>query len=151
MAKYNSMQDTLDHIRRVQQELLRIAYQLTRRGIDHDQSKLQSPEKELFDEYTPKLKALTYGSNEYKKCLDAMGEALKHHYQVNYHHPEHYERGVNDMSLLDIVEMLVDWKAASERHADGDIFKSIEINAGRFEISDQLKVILLNTAVELWD
>jgi hypothetical protein len=48
-------------------------------------------------------------------------------------------------SLLDILEMLCDWKAAALRHNDGDIRRSIEINQERFGYSDDLKQILLNT------
>ena len=46
---------------------------------------------------------------------------------------------------LDILEMLCDWKAATLRHKDGDIRKSIEINQKRFGYSDELKRIFLNT------
>jgi hypothetical protein len=53
------------------------------------------------------------------------------------------------MSLLDLLEMLCDWKAASERHADGDIARSLRINRERFGIDGQLAAILENTAVEL--
>jgi hypothetical protein len=42
--------------------------------------------------------------------------------------------------------MFFDWKAATERHADGDIFKSILINEKRFGISEQLVRIMQNTA-----
>jgi hypothetical protein len=52
---------------------------------------------------------------------------------------------VQDMSLLDVLEMLVDWKAATMRHANGDIRKSIEINQQRFGFSDELKRLMLNT------
>lgn len=55
------------------------------------------------------------------------------------------ELGISGMSLLDLVEMLCDWKAATLRHNDGDIRKSIEINQKRFGYSDELKRILLNT------
>jgi len=41
--------------------------------------------------------------------------------------------------------MFCDWKAATMRHNDGNLLKSIEINAGRFGISDQLKQILINS------
>jgi hypothetical protein len=57
---------------------------------------------------------------------------------------------VNDMNLLDVVEMLCDWKAASMRHNDGNIHKSIELNADRFRLSPQLVKILENT-VALFD
>ena len=52
---------------------------------------------------------------------------------------------VSQMNLIDIVEMLCDWKAATLRHADGDIRKSIEINQKRFGYSDELKQLLINT------
>ena len=44
--------------------------------------------------------------------------------------------GVNDMTLVDLVEMLADWKAATERHDDGDLAKSLEIQRERFGLSD---------------
>jgi len=53
------------------------------------------------------------------------------------------------MDLLDLVEMLCDWKAATERHKDGDLLRSIEQNQKRFLYSDELKQILINTAVRL--
>lgn len=53
------------------------------------------------------------------------------------------------MSLLDVIEMLIDWKAATERHANGSILKSIEINQSRFRYSDDLKRIFLNTVEEM--
>jgi len=55
------------------------------------------------------------------------------------------DKGLHGMSLLGLTEMLCDWKAATLRHNDGDIRKSIEINQKRFGYSDELKAILLNT------
>ncbi|MEV6494393.1 DUF5662 family protein, partial [Actinoplanes sp. NPDC051633] len=86
----------------------------------------------------------TYGSDEYKGSLEAMGEGLKHHYAR--HHPEHFPNGVNDMTLVVLVEMLADWKAATERHDDGNLRQSLEIQRERFGISDQLLAVLYNTA-----
>lgn len=146
---YDSADDTEKHIAQVKTLLFEIIVKLGRRAGVHDGSKLNPPEKECYDLYTPQLKELTYGSDEYKRTLENMGHALQHHYQVNSHHPEHYENGIGGMSLLDLVEMLVDWRAASLRHADGDIVKSFEINKKRFEISDQLAGILENTAREM--
>jgi len=53
------------------------------------------------------------------------------------------------MTLLDLLEMICDWKAASERVSSGDILKSIEYNTTRFNISPQLVSILKNTVSEL--
>lgn len=144
--KYDSTVDTLLHIKRVGELLTQAAVKLIERANVHDNSKLQSPEKELFDEYTPKLKDCTYGSDEYKEFLKGLKVALDHHYKNNSHHPEHHENGINGMDLFDLVEMVVDWKAAGERHADGNIYRSIELNKERFNLSDQLVDILINTA-----
>jgi len=42
-----------------------------------------------------------------------------------------------------------DWKAASVRHNDGNILKSIEHNRTRFGIDSQLADILVNTVQAL--
>lgn len=196
--EYDSTKDTTEHIKRVQ-ELLSVAIDKTfARRRAHDQSKLESPEKEAFDEFTPKLKKSTYGSEEYKEFLAQMKPALDHHYANNSHHPEHYrwhcsicctsfsakqyedapqgpndsgkrycprccsngmiyeadledrpDLGINGMTLLDLIEMLCDWKAAGERHADGSMERSLMVNQERFHIGEQLQSILENTAREL--
>lgn len=147
--KYDSTKDTLLHIKRVSQLLTEAASELIRRANVHDNSKLQSPEKEMFDEFTPLLAKSTYGSDEYKALLEKLGVALRHHYANNSHHPEHYENGVDGMDLMDLVELFFDWKAATERHDNGDIFRSIEINRDRFKLSDQVASIFRNTANNL--
>ena len=141
--------ETYKHIQIVQEYLGRQIHALMRRSCIHDQSKLVSPEVEAFDEFTPKLAASTYGSPEYKEMLAGLKPALDHHYAHNSHHPEHYKDGICGMSLLDLVEMLCDWKAATLRHTNGDIRRSIEINQERFGYSDELKRIFLNSLPEI--
>lgn len=143
--KYDSTKDTKDHQAKVKALMFMIANKIDERAREHDASKLESPEKDIFDEVTPRLKGLTYGSEEYKASLADMGPALTHHYENNRHHPEHFPDGVNDMDLVNLIEMISDWKAATLRHTNGDIMKSLEINKGRFRMSDQLYKILLNT------
>lgn len=89
-VNYDSTKDTQGHIDRVAELLNQAADELRRRGAVHDQSKLADPEKALFDEYTPKLKDCTYGSDEYKAFLAGLKPALDNHYAKNSHHPEHY-------------------------------------------------------------
>lgn len=179
MNDYDSTKDTMQHIENVQAFLGEIQANIAIRSLLHDRSKLQSPEKEMFDEFTPKLCALTYGSMAYRQALVDMGPALEHHYVNNTHHPEHYgyaecdlcfthhprdhegrcntcQHGtftlrpdVSKMTLLDVLEMLADWRAAGMRHADGDFAKSLEINQARFEIPDYLQQMLIATAKEL--
>jgi hypothetical protein len=142
---YDSTTDTLKHIKRVNELLLFAAKQLMDRAVLHDASKLLSPEKECFDAITPKLKESTYGSLEYIATMQEFRAGIDHHYVNNSHHPQFYEDGVNDFSLFDLIEMFLDWKAASERHEDGDIMRSIQINRDRFNLSQQLVSILENT------
>jgi hypothetical protein len=138
-------QETIKHQDTVRGLVMRFVDQLSERARSHDDSKLLPPEADLFAEYTSKLAGTTYGSDEYKRFLVGLKPALDHHYAENRHHPEHFSNGINGMTLVDLVEMLCDWKAATLRHNDGDILRSIEINAGRFGISPQLVQILKNT------
>src|SRR5690554_6575281 len=104
---YDSTKDTLLHIKRVNELLIDCSSELLDRAKVHDNSKLTSPEKELFDEYTPKLKDCTYGCDRYKEYLKELKVALDHHYAENSHHPEHYECGVDDFDLFDFIEMFM--------------------------------------------
>ena len=143
--KYDSTEDTNKHINIVRLLLRGFAESLLARGTLHDASKLEEPEKSLFNEFTPKLSSVEYGSDKYKEYLAQMGKALDHHYENNRHHPEHFEWEIGNMNLLDIIEMVCDWKAASLRHDNGDIRKSLEINRDRFNMTDQLYSIFMNT------
>lgn len=161
-TRVDSRPATYEHIQAVRQRMHVVIVDLMRRAQHHDQSKLRSPEVEIFDEFTPKLAATTYGSHEYQSFLDAMKPALSHHYAYvdNRHHPEHFAfradgsldtgsvkdgSAIRSMNLLDVLEMICDWAAAAGRHANGDVKRSVEINQARFGYSDDFKAILLNT------
>ena len=137
------------HVLRVGHFVHLVIAELLKRAEQHDASKLREPELKYF-RLASNLRNLTYGSPEYKEQLkQTLGPALEHHYARNPHHPEHHENGVDDMTLIDLLEMFCDWRAATERHGDGDIMQSIEKNEERFGLSPQLKQILVNTAKEL--
>jgi len=144
-TEYDSTHDTQEHIEHVRALLAEVIKHFKQRQLTHDTSKLAEPEKSMYDEFVPRLREATYGSDEYKSYLVQMGAALQHHYEVNSHHPEHYANGVNDMSLIDIVEMLADWKAAAMRSGNGSILPSLDVNRQRFALSDQLFEIIQNT------
>lgn len=146
---FDSAMETLDHKKKVRKYIDLFISELIYRGVTHDQSKLQEPEKSSYDKHTPMLRDLTYGSEEYRAVLRDMKDAIKHHYENNSHHPEHFSNGINGMTLVDILEMFCDWKAAGERHGDGNFKTSLEVNRKRFEMSDQLYEIFKNTAKEL--
>jgi hypothetical protein len=155
--EYDSRPETKEHIERVRFFLNRARRNLDRRYAGHDASKLVEPELSAFDIATPKLANLEYGSEEYKQSLRDLGPALQHHFEHNDHHPEHFENGVRGMSLLSLLEMLCDWRAASERvkQRTDDPEKVAAFESGllhnkeRFDISDDLYEILVNTAREL--
>lgn len=149
---YDSWKDTLDHIQNVRLKLNAVIQDLLHRAAVHDASKLEAPEKELYDKHTPSLRTLEYNSEEYKEVLKKMAFGIDHHYSVSRHHPEFFVDRINGMNLVDLLEMIVDWKAAGERHTlkPIDIFRSIDINAERFHIEPQLVLILKNTASYLW-
>ena len=124
---------------------------------------------------------ISFGSPEYAEFLKGMGEALIHHYKNNRHHPEHYKvfecsfcQAYHDllpdrcsvcgehshfeerfdfskMNLIDLLEMLCDWKASNLLHSDGSIQNSISICQKKFKIPDGLTQILRNTADLLED
>lgn len=133
------------------------------RAIVHDLSKYRHDEAEGFARTIFNLKHTTYGSTTYKSLLRSIEPNLKLHYQRNSHHPEHYNywecngcfthqplgnngicgvcgytqfthrQGIAEMDVLDKIEMVVDWRAATKRHKDGDIIKSLEKNKDRFK------------------
>lgn len=140
--------DTLDHINKVRGNLETAVKNLRQRALDHDASKLEEPELSGYEGLSQALKGLTYGTPEHRAAFAPYKEIIQHHYAHNRHHPEHWQLGVTDMSLLDIIEMLCDWKAAHDRNG-GDFGHSIQVSVSRFCISEQLHAVLINTAREL--
>jgi hypothetical protein len=164
--EYDSTADTLNHIYRVRQLLNEVRDHLYLRGLDHDRSKLEEPEKSAFDQLGQRQRGIKYGTPEYFAQFEypGMKEAIQHHYYVNSHHPESHVMStpedlnkaevldgtaVSRMTLLDVCEMVADWRAASERYREGSIADSLEHNRVRFGLSDQLYAILVNTVEEL--
>lgn len=200
MTNYDSTQDTLEHIRKVQARISIVIHELRLRAEQHDASKLEEPEKSAYDALMAYKSShdMVYGSPEYSEGLKILGPALDHHYANNSHHPQFWtwpwpgskeeeeiavlrhdievleslppqteggldlrviarlkhdlavlESRINAMSLMDILEMLADHKAAGERYTDGSIGQSMDVNRDRFGYSDQLYNILWNTIREL--
>lgn len=146
-AEYHA--ETFAHIQSVRYKLRYVCEELMHRARAHDASKLKEPEASGFHRIGVKLAGVTYGSDEYKEVLASLKPVLDHHYANNSHHPEHYEKGIRGMDLFDLMEMFVDWLAGTERHDDGDIFRSIEINESRFGIPPELSDIFRNT-IQRW-
>lgn len=149
---YDSTQDTQDHIKKVQDLLHEVQVRIAERSISHDASKLREPEKSVYEKFVLTVREIEkefgYGSPEYMAYVksDDVQEFNKLHFGANRHHPEHFENGVNEMTLVDLVEMLCDWQASASRSGHR---VNLDANKKRFKLSDQLYEIFQNTAKEL--
>jgi hypothetical protein len=114
----------------------KLCLKLMWRALTHDLHKFRWIEAKGFAKTIFKLKHSTYGTDEYKELLKIIKPSIDHHYKNNRHHPEHHDKGFQDMSFVDRVEMILDWRSACRRHKDGDIHKSIEQNQKRFGYTD---------------
>jgi hypothetical protein len=145
-AKFDSSYDAMAHIAIIRQVVDKMVSELQLRGQNHDSSKFEEPEKSQNDYYIPLLKKVVFGSPEYTELNNRRKQdiGLLHHFQANRHHPEHFENGIRDMTLIDIMEMFCDWYAASKR-SDSDFPSGAKYNADRFNMSDDLYQIFMNT------
>lgn len=137
---------TLKHVKRVNELLGEFAIELIRRGNRHDDTKFLPAELGPLQEMQSLVDnegQVPYGSDEYKQRLEILKPMLDHHYANNSHHPEHTSRGINGMTLFDVVEMSLDWLAASER--GGETVVGLTYSQERFSIEPQLMDILKNT------
>lgn len=126
----------LRHQALVRRYLFRLVSQLQERALLHDLSKLQLDEFTGFVEINRVAREHKFGSPEYKASLGT-NEAVKLHLSRNSHHPEFYRDGIKDMSLLDLVEMVIDWLAASETYGQISFGESLQIQKERFGMSDE--------------
>lgn len=140
--------ETHKHVRTVQKYLNLFITDLIHRGEVHDNSKFEEPELSIFAENTHKLSLTEYGSPEYKQLLVEVKPAIDHHYANNRHHTEHFPNGIEGMTLVDLLELLADWKAATMRNKNGNIRTSIDFNSQKYKMTPQLKQIFENTVRE---
>jgi Family of unknown function (DUF5662) len=128
----------------------KVIMDLVRRACVHDRSKLLSPELEGFDK-SPPLGGIAYPSPEYDKSCEDLKPTLDLHRSMNDHHPEFFGSGIHGMNLIQLLELVCDWKSSSERMKGGSVLRSIESNQQRFGYSDETKKFLINTAIFLQD
>lgn len=67
-------QSTKEHITRVRELLQDVEANLIRRAMEHDASKLASPEKEAFDQLGERQRGVVYGTPEYFAQFDTVRE-----------------------------------------------------------------------------
>lgn len=121
---------------------------LVQRAVDHDDSKLKEGELPAYASAQEAFEVTPFGTPEYQAIKDGIMPTIKKHYEKNSHHPEHYENGIAGMDLVDVIEMLCDWKSATKNHNVGsNMKKSIEFAIKKYNISTDLAAILYNTAI----
>jgi hypothetical protein len=116
-------------------------------------SKLGDSELPFFSQVIKGLNDSEFGSAAYEQNLELLKQALNAHYRDNDHHPEHFTGGIRDMSLIQLMEMFVDWMAAVKIHSgvDEDIYKSIEVCKVKFKYGEELEQIFKNTVKHIWN
>jgi hypothetical protein len=149
---YDSLKDLDAHQANFKKIMARVMSELKERTNKHDESKRESPELECYNKYIPKLQEVEYNSDEYKELKQEMlDNGLQHHFDNNRHHIEHFEDGILGMDLIDLIECLVDWVAASMR-SSSPFEKGLEANKDSFNIPDPIYKIFENTLplIEEW-
>lgn len=119
------------------------------RATLHDVSKYSDGE-------FPGFKGATYyvrGPWGKEEIPDAVKEKLKEsidlHHTNNDHHPEYFPSGMEDMDLIQLLELSVDWKSAMIRHGNYDIEENVRVGQQKFGYPDFFAKILCNTLKKL--
>ena len=112
-------------------------------------SKLQQLEFDAFVSTREKFKKANYGSPEYQECIELIKPAVEHHHKNNRHHTSFHEHGINDMTLIDVIEMLADWRAAARRSPDKKLIDTLEYAKKKYKIDEQLFKVIQNTLIQL--
>jgi len=141
--------DTIMHISEVKENLSEIRSVLEQRGNAHDRSKFTDIEFDAFVSTRPEFEKANFGTPEYKKCTDDIKPAIDHHYSENRHHVKFFKNGFEDMNLIDIIEMLADWKAASRRSPDLTFEDSLPEAFEKYSIPETMQKHIISTLTYL--
>jgi hypothetical protein len=141
--------DTRKHQQAVMKWMGRVIEDLLERMLVHDASKFADDEAPYYIDPVYQLNTLgvPYGSDEYKRITKQMGKGWDHHKSVNDHHVEYFLPSADPfskMNLLNLLEMVCDWMAASERIGN-DPSLPLERSLAKFGMSEQLAMIIKNT------
>jgi hypothetical protein len=133
----------------VLQQMVPIVQALIKRAEEHDNTKFSEDEFPYLVQAMEDIIKYPFGTPEYEEMRKKHAKPFAAHYKKNRHHPEYFQNGIEGMTLLDLIEALCDWKAASMRQGNGGtIQNSIKVATEKFGIGEQLVKILENTAKE---
>jgi hypothetical protein len=148
-SEFDFLCDAILHVSEVSENMEAIAGELRRRGIAHDRTKFQALEFDAFVSTREKFKKANYGTPEYQECVELVRPAVDHHHKNNRHHTDFHPNGVNDMTLMDLAEMIADWKAAARRSPDRKLEDTLDYAFDKYGIGQQLGGVLRNSLVAL--
>jgi len=121
----------------VRLNIQRLTQELDRRALGHDLSKLALDELEGFVRINETARTHPYGSVEYETSLASEkrpGGCIALHFRRNSHHPEFHALD-HEMGFLDIIEMVLDWKAAADTYGTNTLRESLPVNRERFRFT----------------
>lgn len=151
-AKWKTINIIEQHCNLVRECIETFTNFLHRRGAIHDNSKYYEDEFEGFTYFNTIDPNLVYNSPGYKEAMEKIRpytkKAIKLHYSRNSHHPEYHDN-IEDMSLLDLIEMVCDWKSASYTY-NSSIKDPIDKNKLFVKNVNTLKVKYKFTDAQLW-
>ena len=151
LKRQQKLRQVLDaHKMRVFRLMSKMSQEVMLRGNRHDDSKYEDAEFPIYADMIDEFEKHPYGSKGYDAAKASIKSATDHHFKHNRHHPEYHPEGIDGMTLVDLLEMLADWKAATQNHPDnpGDLRNSIALETKKYKISPQLARILYNTAID---
>lgn len=119
------------HVLTVQKLIRRFSYRLLERADTHDLSKFANDELGGMIEIDAIADEKGLNSREYMGALS--GPAIQLHRSRHSHHPEYHPNGIKDMSILDVIEMVCDWKAANILRGHPEWFESVGMMITRLD------------------
>ena len=126
----------LRHRGLIQKYLYGLSRKLEACAVEHDLSKLGVDEFAGFVKINKVAREYPYGSKEYKASLKG-NNIINLHFSRNRHHPEYHDAQVADMGLLDIIEMVCDWKSASTVYGKTTLLEALEVQIERFDLTKE--------------
>lgn len=117
----------------------RLIHELERRSLRHDLSKLSTDEIEGFVRINKAAREHPYGSDEYRASMErekGPEGCITLHFTRNSHHPEYHLQD-EDMGFLDLIEMVLDWKAAADTYGKQSLKGSLPHHRERFLFTDE--------------
>lgn len=121
----------------MQNKRFELGTQLLKRGCEHDNSKFDTEE---FRKLSQILKAESKEAftNAAIQLSPDERKAIEYHWEHNRHHPEFFVSPSDEMSELDIMEMVCDWFARSIQYKTDFIPFITERQENRFHFTDKV-------------